>query len=213
MRFAEIMNSYAAELAKGDRTHIKEFGEGCLVVLNEQADTSHFLFNDKYGAIDWERDELFSTVICKVMEGIGGYDTSRDFCNWLRRISLNEYCKEWNECRNRKTVSLDAVIAFDDDNNGITLGDILASSEDIERDYINRESFNMLGEAYDNLPENKRAAMRCCYLEGKKRKEAAAELGISEAALNNHLKRGSDKLEEFCYENDIAKDLLSDPDI
>ena len=39
------------------------------------------------------------------------------------------------------------------------------------------------------------------------------ELDVTETALNNHLSRGSDDLEDYCYEKDIAEDLLFEPDI
>jgi RNA polymerase sigma factor (sigma-70 family) len=57
-----------------------------------------------------------------------------------------------------------------------------------------RELFSVLDEELNGLPSRYRAALVLCYLEGKTRDEAAAQLGCSPATLDRRLRRGKDLL-------------------
>ena len=54
----------------------------------------------------------------------------------------------------------------------------------------------LLDEELNGLPQRFRAALVACELEGKSRREAAAQLGLSEGTLSAHLARGRKLLRE-----------------
>ena len=57
-----------------------------------------------------------------------------------------------------------------------------------ERDLMMR--FPLLDEELNRLPRRFRVALVACELEGESRREAAAQLGLSEGTLSTHLARG-----------------------
>lgn len=56
------------------------------------------------------------------------------------------------------------------------------------------EACAILHEELDHLPENYRRVLILCYLEGKSRDEAAAELGLTETVVKGALERGRKRL-------------------
>ena len=54
----------------------------------------------------------------------------------------------------------------------------------------------LLDEELNRLPQRFRTALVACELEGKSRREAAAQLGLSEGTLSTHLARGRKMLRE-----------------
>ena len=54
----------------------------------------------------------------------------------------------------------------------------------------------LLDEELNRLPQRFRAALVACELEGKSRREAAAQLGLAEGTLSAHLRRGRKLLRE-----------------
>jgi RNA polymerase sigma factor (sigma-70 family) len=58
------------------------------------------------------------------------------------------------------------------------------------------DSLPLLDEELNRLPQRFRAALVACELEGKSRRVAAAQLGLSEGTLSTHLARGRNMLRE-----------------
>jgi RNA polymerase sigma factor (sigma-70 family) len=67
-----------------------------------------------------------------------------------------------------------------------------------------REACAILHEELDRLPDTYRLPLILCYLEGKSRDEAAAQLGVETAVLHGRLQRGRDRLRSRLTKRGIA---------
>ena len=96
---------------------------------------------------------------------------------------------ERHRCHKRKHLLRLDVIDEDDE--------ILASSDEgIEETAINNEEYNTLHKALKTLLPQQQELIKKIYFEGKTQIEVAKELGITDAAVRNRLKKIFEKIKK-----------------
>ena len=126
----------------------------------------------------------------------------KSFCSWLSVICLNSYRKLYNDAMKFDTCSLDAPVLTKDGELCGTLADTIDSGVDVEKRIIDIEMLKEVLDWFFGLRSNYRRAMELCYIGGMSRKEASVVLNVRETTLNNHLKRGADRLAKYLRERE-----------
>jgi RNA polymerase sigma factor (sigma-70 family) len=70
-----------------------------------------------------------------------------------------------------------------------------------------REACLLLHEELDRLPDKFRLPLLLCYLEGKSRDEAAAQLGLTVATVKGRLERGRKRARTVCFCSALARPI------
>jgi RNA polymerase sigma factor (sigma-70 family) len=98
--------------------------------------------------------------------------------------------------RKRRNSPLESVGDFD----GLR---VITDSRDVAETISLEEKIRLLAEALTTLPPRCRHIIMLCKFEGKLRREAAAELGISEKTVDEQLSRGVSRIEDFLRQRGV----------
>ncbi len=205
--FDEMMSIYAAEYQAGDRTHANMLFEGCYKMVPVIVGKKVALFNSIHDNRVLCLDELSQTAVACVVASISTYKPELSFCAWFRTICNNAFYKLCKADKMQPDASMDEEMENVDGESGSTLADFIPSDTDVEKEVIYNIALDKVLGMLTKLRPKRHQAIKLCYLQGMSRKEAAIEMDVSEAALNNHLKRGSDDMAAYCQEYDIEIDL------
>ena len=205
--FDEMMSIYAAEYQAGDRTHANMLFECCYKMVPVIVGKKAALFNSIHGNRVLSLDELSQVVVASAFVSISTYKPELSFCAWFSTICNNAFYKLCNDDKKQPDASMDEEMETADGESGSTLADFIPSDTDVEKEAEHNITLEKVLEQFMKLRPKRHQAITLCYLQGMSRKEAALEMDVSESALNNHLKRGSDELAAYCQEYDIELDL------
>ncbi|MBL1410814.1 RNA polymerase sigma factor [Sphingobacterium faecale] len=127
-------------------------------------------------------EDTLQDVFLKLWEYRGKIDTDRAFAPLLYRMARNKVTDIYR--RAYRDMSLRDKLAYE--------GEPLAESADI--DLIKQEDLQALHKAMDSLPIRQREVFTLHKIEGKSYKEISEMLGISHAAINQHIYRATQSL-------------------
>lgn len=133
-------------------------------------------------------DDLMQTGYIGLMQAASTHDeTKSSFANWAAYYIRHEIRLMLSLHRKLPRVrmlelSLDAPVM---DGEEPTLGDVVASDVDIEADALRKEVVQVVRAAVDRLPEEQRALVRLCDLQGRSLRDVAQACGTSFITAQN----------------------------
>lgn len=149
----------------------KKNDKASLVYLFHQYEK--YLYHIGYSYTQNEQDalDLVQEIYIKVFNNLSRFDEKYPFHPWIRRIAVNT-CLNFKRDKKSNVISLNYEIDED-----ITLGDKIASDEDIENDIISLDVKEILMKHVKELPEQYRLIITLRYYEDLSYNEIAALLG------------------------------------
>jgi len=137
----------------------------------------------RVGLTAGEADEVAQEVFLRAWRGLPRFEERSQFSTWLYRIAFNE-AKRWLSRRPRRRAA--------DDPDGDEAVLLLLESPELgpEAQTLSREFDRTLEQALEHLSADWRAAVVLRDIDGLSTREAAAILGIREAAFKSRLHRG-----------------------
>lgn len=133
-----------------------------------------------------EAHDITQDVFLKTYKYLHRFDTERKFSSWIYRIAHNESVN-WLKKKTRvKVESLDKHVE--------DYGLQLASSSNIEEQYVKAEVQNEVREAIDKLPEKYREVMILRYLEEQSYEEIGEHLNKPVNTIGTIINRAKKKL-------------------
>lgn len=131
-----------------------------------------YLYHLCYSYTQNEQDalDLVQEVYIKVFNNLSKFDESYPFHPWIRRIAVNT-CLNFKRDKRSNVISLNYEIEED-----LTLGDKIASDEDIENDIVNLDIKEILMKHVKELPEQYRLIIALRYYEDLSYNEIASLL-------------------------------------
>lgn len=133
-------------------------------------------------------------VYVRVVRSVLGFRAESAFGTWLHRIAVNVCAtalRKRGDVRARGQAAGAVAFAAPDS------PDLLASVDDTETRVTDRDHARRVAKALSTLPEESRQVVVLRDVQGLSTKEAAAMLGISEAAVKVRLHRAHAKLREL----------------
>lgn len=137
----------------------------------------------RFGLDASEADEVAQEVFVRAWRGLARFEERALFSTWLYRIAFNEAQRRLSR---RPAVRAEPHLARDD----IVLSLPESTAVGPEAQALDREFDRVLEQALDRLPGDLRAAVVLRDVDGLSTKEAAAVVGIREAAFKSRLHRG-----------------------
>lgn len=148
-------------------------------------------FTDRMVGTRHEAEDLVQTAFLRVWQGASRWEPRAKFSTWLYRV-LHNLCMDQLRARSaRANEPLDGEVAD-------AVADEAPGGE--ERVCGQQRDARVRG-ALDRLPVRQRAAIVLCYYEERSQAEAAALLGVSEAALESLLSRGRATLRKWLQDD------------
>lgn len=136
-----------------------------------------------------EAEDLFQSVFLILARKA---DTIKDgdlLASWIYRVACREAFQSSQQRKKKMTVEYDDEFVY---------------ATQMAQHTPPEEQFQTLHEEIENLPEKYRGPVVLCYLNGMTRKEAAAELKASDAAVKARLSNGRKMLKERLMKRGVA---------
>ena len=133
-------------------------------------------------------------VYVRVVRSVLGFRAESSFGTWLHRVTVNVCAtalRRRGDVRARGQAAGPAAFGAPDS------PDVLASSDDTESSFADRDQAQRVANAIADLPDDARAVVLLRDVEGLSTKEAAAILGISENTVKVRLHRAHARLREL----------------
>lgn len=133
-------------------------------------------------------------VYARVVRSVLGFRGESAFGTWLHRVTVNVCAtalRRRGDLRARGQSAAETPFAVPGAH------DVLVSSDDTERRAVEEDQVRRVGEAIEALPPDARMIVVLRDVNGLSTKEAAAMLGISEAAAKVRLHRAHARLREL----------------
>jgi RNA polymerase sigma-70 factor, ECF subfamily len=142
----------------------------------------------RFGLDPAEADEVAQEVFLRAWRGLSRFEERSQFSTWLYRIAFNEAQRRLSRRRPKP------VAERDPDREDPVVS--LAESPNLgpEAQTLDREFERTLERALDQLPEEWRIAVVLRDIEGLSTHDAAAVVGVREAAFKSRLHRGRMRL-------------------
>ncbi len=138
---------------------------------------------------DSEALDIAQETFVAAFAALDRYDAARPFRAWVLRVALNK-CRDW--ARRRAVRRLFRMARPLED-----AFDVADAGQDPEAGAISRREVARIGAAVSALPDNLKAPLILCRIEGMSMAEAALVLSISEKAVETRIYRARQKLTEL----------------
>lgn len=115
--------------------------------------------NGRFKSVDYDKSDLVSMGIVGLMQAIDTFDVSKgiEFSTYATRCIDNEILKFLRKLKKEQVVdSLDRVFSFDNNGNELKIEDIVCDEADITSEYIDKETYMILRQMIDILPEREK---------------------------------------------------------
>ncbi len=133
-----------------------------------------------------DAEDAMQDGLLKAYEKLGSFNGASRFSTWATRIVINECLMRLRSRHNHSLTSIDEPV-----NDETEMGmDLRAWNENPEERFSRQQLQEILNQALDGLAEEYRMVVMLRDIEGLSSEEAAAELGISVAAVKSRLLRG-----------------------
>ncbi len=136
-----------------------------------------------------DAEDAFQNAVITFVKDPGKIKKPQFFSSWLYRVAQRE---SYNILRRKKRAKAEP------------LGEHSAVTNQFEATQDQFEELTLLHEELDQLQENYRVPLILCYLEGKSRKEAAAELNVTVNSIKASLTAGRELLRKRLLKRGIA---------
>jgi len=161
---------------------------------------------NKYKRVKYDKKEMVCIGIIGLINAANTFDIDKNFqfSTYATKCIDNEINHLLYHL-NKDTVldSMEKVICFHSDGDDLKLGDFLSDDIDIEEQYIEKETLDLINEIISELPENKRKMIQMYYGLGEykgteyKQREIAEELGMERSNMAHIM---SNTLKEIKYQ-------------
>ncbi len=138
-----------------------------------------------------DAEDTLQNVLTKVYQRLGGFEGQSRFSTWLFRVTVNEAMMTLRRNRSRKRECV--FESRPDDDGTLRLNNISASTENGERQYVNRD---LARKAMLRLSPVLRGAFFLHEGEGWTHQEMATALGITLKAAKSRVHRARRRLRE-----------------
>lgn len=115
--------------------------------------------NGRFKSVDYDKSDLVSMGIVGLMKAIDTFDVSKgiEFVTYATRCIDNEILIFLRKLKKEQVVdSLDKVISWDNNGNELKIEDIVCDGTDITSEYIDNETYMILRQMIDILPEREK---------------------------------------------------------
>lgn len=115
--------------------------------------------NGRFKSVDYDKSDLVSMGIVGLMNAINSFDVSKgiEFSTYAVRCIDNEILMFLRKLKKEQVVdSLEKVISWDNKGNDLRIEDIIFDDADITSDYIENETYMILRQKIDILPEREK---------------------------------------------------------
>lgn len=109
-----------------------------------------------------DAEDILQEVFLKIYKNLNDFDMDLSFSSWAYRITHNESINHAKKIRRQQTVALET-----DDDDTVSLIDILRSDEDVHNDFAVKELGKDVRNVLFALPEKYREVLVLRYLEDK----------------------------------------------
>ena len=137
----------------------------------------------RFGLDPQEADEVAQEVFLRAWRGLARFEERSQFATWVYRIAFNEAQR-----RLARRPPATAFVQLGDEDEIAGLPDAIGAGPQART--LDREFEQMLERALAQLPVDLRAAVVLRDLEGLTTEEAAAAVGVRQAAFKSRLHRG-----------------------
>jgi RNA polymerase sigma factor CnrH len=155
-----------------------------------------FRFIRRYVGNDDDALDLLQESLVSTWLALHQYDAARPFPAWLRQIALNK-CRDWS----RRSV-LRGIVRYVSVDLDLFAADARQSNP--EAMLGDTESLRRLDQAIASLPLRLREPLILTVFEGLSNREAAAQLGASEKAIETRLHRARKRLARVIGKSDLG---------
>lgn len=145
----------------------------------------------KYNSVECDKRDLVSLGNIGLIKAVNTFDISKkfEFSTYAMRCIDNEILMFLRKSKNNLTVeSLNRQITEENEQNGITIENVISDATNIEEEYIQREIFKIINEEINSLPNfNKEIIIMYFGFYDNKRytqMEIAQKFNLSQASLS-----------------------------
>ena len=154
--------------------NLKNKTDAELVVLTLENEDNFLYLIDRYEkkllryiirmtALPYEdAEDILQEVFLKIYKNLNDFDLGLSFSSWAYRITHNEAINHAKKIRRHQTVALET-----DDDDAVSLINILRSDEDVHNDFVVKELGKNVRTILFALPEKYREVLVLRYLEDK----------------------------------------------
>jgi len=154
-----------------------------------------YLYNICYG-YTFNQDEaldIMQEVYIKIFRHIHGFDETRPFLPWLKKIAINTCLSYKRDSKKVKQISLDQEAGV---NEGSTLLDCLAAADDTEETALYNDTQEIVIKSLQTLPDNYRIPLTLRYMENMSYEEIATVLRQPIGTIKNSVFRARNLLKK-----------------
>jgi len=149
--------------------------------------------------------DISQEVFIKAYRYLAKFDNKASFSTWLYKIAVNTCIDELRKRKGKETLSLDDEIEGYD---GSIKNQFADKSVDVEREIIEKEGFESIKEAINNLSEEHKVVITLRDIEGLTYDEIANITQTSLGTVKSRLSRARNTLKELIL-TDREHNLLS----
>ena len=155
----------------------------------------------RFKTVEYDQKELIQIGVIGLMKAIDNFDTAKnvEFATYATRCIDNEILVFLRKLKKHKnTVSLYETINYDENGNELKFCDIIHDDDNLEENYIDKETRNEIQEIVNNLPTLEREIIRLYYGFNNNRtytqKEIAKKLNVSQSYVSRLIIRILNKI-------------------
>jgi RNA polymerase sigma factor for flagellar operon FliA len=136
-----------------------------------------------------EREDLISWGMIGLVQAARAWDSTRSnsfstmACLAIERAIIRGVNREWRPDEARATVSLDAGLFEEGGEGSDRFVDLLAGSEDVEKEILASETGMAVRQALAELPEEQRELLERHYFQDQAVRDIAREKGVTRQAI------------------------------
>lgn len=163
-----------------------------------------YLYKICYG-YTFNQDEaldIMQEVYIKIFRNIHGFDETRPFLPWLKKIAINTCLNYKRDNKKLPQLSLDLETGEDGSS---TLLDCIAAADDTEETAVFHETQEIIIKSLQELPDNYRLPLTLRYLEKMSYEEIAATLKQPLGTVKNSVFRARNILKKSLQSHGILE--------
>lgn len=120
-------------------------------------------------------------------------ECSEEVIDYLCKSLWNE---QYNNRKHKDVISIETPIHHQDDNL-VTIGDLLVSKEDTERDVVRNQIMSEIEEMIETLPEKLQVVYRAYFVDGEKCIDIAKLMSCTNDTVTHRKNKLAEKLHKF----------------
>lgn len=142
--------------------------------------------------------DILQDVFIKIYKAFPTYDMSRSFVPWLKKIAINTCLNYLSRNKDRHNLSID----YEDDS---ILSNVVVSTDNVEKDVLQRESKKQIMEAIYQLPDDMQNVFILKHIEGLSYKEISNLTGYSEGTIKTWVYRARNMIKDCLIKSGICE--------